>query len=306
MFKNKTESNEISRSVRRPIVSSMQIDKQNNQQIKDEPIEETKIIQRPTTATRPLTARTAPPRVVSRRMLREEANNTLEQASSTRPQTSVKQVLVTNLIKESNDQLDDDDNDLELEDNEITDKRSLTTASREHALLKDNIRKIDEQSDFLLGNKNLNIEQEDDPEKGSLVKKLIKSKMDLEGTEENQTKLSSATLVRSNRDIERLKEHIQTLTKLANPLSKLLDNLQEDVDLMLLEERNWLDEQNRNEQQLLNLREQMDEELKDLNAQISNLDDQIKQEKDAILVTNVNLLSNQAKLEDIVTRMTEN
>ena len=273
--------------------------------------EESAKVPRPTTASRPLTARAAPPRAVSRRALREErqTNNVLEMASLARPQTSVKQVLVTNLIKESNDggdSLDDDDEDLEGSQADKLSRRTLT-ANTEHSLLKDNIRKLDEQNDdFLTGRNQFNRELDDDPEKGSLVKKLIKSKLDLEGGAEHQAQPSSATLVRSNRDIERLKEHIQTLSKLANPLSKLLDNLQEDVDLMLLEERNWLDEQQRNEQQLLALREQMDEELKSVHLQIANLDDQIEQERDVILVTNVNLLINQAKLEDIVRKMIEN
>ena len=266
---------------------------------------------RPTTASRPLTARAAPPRAVSRRTLREErqTSNVLEMASLARPQTSVKQVLVTNLIKESNDagdSLDDDEEDLDdSTDKEKLNNRSLT-ANTEHSLLKDNIRKLDEQNDDFLTGRSQSFAREanEDPEKGSLVKKLIKSKLDLEGGAEHQP--SSATLVRSNRDIERLKEHIQTLSKLANPLSKLLDNLQEDVDLMLLEERNWLEEQQRNEQQLLLLREQMDEELKSVNLQIASLDDQIDQEKDAILVTNVNLQINQAKLERLVRKMIEN
>lgn len=317
-------SNEIpSRSARRPVVSSVQADRQSqNRNQTDKQTngtinqrgsnEESAKVTRPTTASRPLTARAAPPRAVSRRALREEkqTNNVLEMASLARPQTSVKQVLVTNLIKESNDagdSLDDDEDDLEASlDKEQVNRRGLT-ATTEHSLLKDNIRKLDEQADDFLTARNQSFNRElvdDDPEKGSLVKKLIKSKMDLEG--EHQVQPSSATLVRSNRDIERLKEHIQTLSKLANPLSKLLDNLQEDIDLMLLEERNWLDEQQRNEQQLLALREQMDEELKSVSSQIATLDDQIDQEKDAILVTNVNLLINQAKLENIVRKMIEN
>lgn len=327
---NANNSEIASKSARRPIVSSVQADRQpydrggqaEQEKRTNEPanqrgsndVESVKV-QRPTTASRPLTARAAPPRAVSRRALREErqTSNVLEMASLARPQTSVKQVLVSNLIKESNDGGDslddDDDDDLEgsLADKEKLNKRTLT-ANTEHSLLKENIRKLDEQNDdFLMTrNQSFNRELDDDPEKGSLVKKLIKSKLDLEGGAEHQAQPSSATLVRSNRDIERLKEHIQTLSKLANPLSKLLDNLQEDVDLMLLEERNWLDEQQRNEQQLLVLREQMDEELKSVHLQIANLDDQIDQEKDVILVTNVNLLINQAKLEDIVRKMIEN
>ena len=319
---NKNVNNEINRSARRPIVSSLKIDrkdenvKQQQQQTMKRTVANDDIKsqqqqqQRPTTASRPLTARAAPPRAVSRRALREEqTSNVLEMASLSRPQTAVKQVLVTNLIiKESNDDSLDEDESSSLNDEKL-DKRALT-ANKEHLALKDSIRKLDEQqNDFLLNKNQLNKnEAENEPEKGSLVKKLIKSKMELEFTanENQQTQISSATLIRSNRDIERLKEHIQTLTKLANPLSKLLDNLQEDIDLMLLEERNWLEEQQRNEQQLLTLREQMNEELNNLNLQITNLDDQIQQEKDAILVTNVNLLTNQTKLENIVRRMIEN
>lgn len=270
-----------------------------NKQIKDE-----SKLQRPITASRPVTARAAPPRAVSRRLIREDKQipNVIEMVS--RPQTSIKQALVTNLIKETNDSLDEDDLDSASSENEKINKRVLT-ANKEHSLLKDNIRKLDEQNEFSMNDQTFG-KGEEDTEKGSLVKKLIKSKLDLEDNSESQNQISSATLVRSNRDIERLKEHIQTLTKLANPLSKLLDNLQEDIDLMLLEERNWIEEQQRNEQQLLVLREQMDEELKNVNLQIVNLDDQIQQEKDAILVTNINLLINQAKLEDIVRRMIEN
>ena len=293
----KNESNnEITRSARRPIVDKQTIDKRPL-------VRET--TQRPTTASRPLTARAAPPRAVSRRVLREEkqTNNVLEMATNmTRPQTAVKQVLVSNLIKESNDSVDDDSDD-SLVDDKVS-KRTMT--ANKDAQHKDDISKLDDEADlFVNRNQLLNKDDIDDPEKGSLVKKLIKSKQDLEGGVENQ-QVSSASLVRSNRDIDRLKEHIQALTKLANPLSRLLDNLQEDIDLMLLEERNWIEEQQRNEQQLIVLREQIDEELKNVNLQISKLDDQIQQEQDAILVTNVNLLTNQARLEDIVRRMIEN
>ena len=271
--------------------------------------EESSKVARPTTASRPLTARAAPPRAVSRRALREEkqTSNVLEMASLARPQTSVKQVLVASLIKESNEAGDSPDDDDEELEGSLDNKRTLTSGTK-HSLLKDNIRKLDERADDFLTARSqpFHRELDDDPEKGSLVKKLIKSKMDLEGGAEQQAQPSSASLVRSSRDIERLKEHIQTLSKLANPLSKLMDNLQEDIDLMLLEERNWLEEQQRNEQQLLVLREQMDEELKNVNSQIATLDDQLDQERDAILVTNVNLLINQAKLEDIVRKMIEN
>lgn len=306
--KNKIENNEI----RRPIVSSMQNDKQSNNrndiQVNklnlNKKTDETKstfqksAIQRPTTASRPLTARAAPPRAVSRRLLKEETN-TLEQANLIRPQTSVKQILVTNLIKESNNtELDDLDT---LSDEEKLDNQ--VQSSKENSILKDNLNKLDEQNnDFLKNSNNLN-EEIEDPEKGSLVKKLMKSKMDLEGDVE-EAKVSN--FLRNNRDIDRLKEHIQALTKLANPLSKILDNLQEDIDLMLLEDRNWIEDRQRNEQKLLILREKMNEEFNDLNSQIMNLDEQILQEKESIIVTNVNLLINQAKLKDIVIRIVEN
>ena len=43
----------------------------------------------------------------------------------------------------------------------------------------------------------------------------------------------------TQREVNKLRESIQTLTRSANPLGKLMDFLQEDVDAMQRELENW-------------------------------------------------------------------
>ncbi|XP_022084616.1 TRAF3-interacting protein 1-like isoform X2 [Acanthaster planci] len=150
---------------------------------------------------------------------------------------------------------------------------------------------------------------EDDGEHGGLVKKILETKKELEGTRAGDKKDEKPIVMdaarrkereRVQREVEKLTAAIQSLTRSANPLGKIMDYLQEDVDSMQKELEMWRKENQ--EHQLAIKREQgiTDSELEPLKAQLTELDQGIQDQLDTIATIKSNLLRGDEKIAKMV------
>ncbi|XP_030856357.1 TRAF3-interacting protein 1-like isoform X3 [Strongylocentrotus purpuratus] len=148
---------------------------------------------------------------------------------------------------------------------------------------------------------------EDDGEHGGLVKKILETKKELEGSQNKEddkpvvldpARRKERELVQ--REVEKLRSAIQTLTRSANPLGKIMDYLQEDVDSMQKELEMW--QRENKEHGLAIKREQgiTDSELEPLQAQLAQLDQSIEDQVDTIAAVKANILRNEEKIGKMV------
>lgn len=149
---------------------------------------------------------------------------------------------------------------------------------------------------------------EEEPQ-GSLVKQLLETKKDLEGgsqqipTKKVEIDKSLVTDVAKKREretigkeLEHLRSFIQTVSRSANPLGKILDYLQEDIDSMQQELKMW---QNEHQQNLIALsREESATEnaLDPLRTQLEELDQAVQDQSDSISTLKASILRNDERI----------
>ncbi|KAK7482073.1 hypothetical protein BaRGS_00026657, partial [Batillaria attramentaria] len=150
-------------------------------------------------------------------------------------------------------------------------------------------------------------EAEDDAEHGALVKKMLESKKEAEQQQAQPTKKTeierpamSDTQRRKQREmvakeIERLQTSIQSLTRSANPLGKIMDYVQEDLDSMQKELDRWRTENKEHALALRRERNVTDRAIEPLKAQLAELDRAIADQLDLIAATKSNILRNDQK-----------
>ncbi|XP_035233074.1 TRAF3-interacting protein 1-like, partial [Stegodyphus dumicola] len=149
-------------------------------------------------------------------------------------------------------------------------------------------------------------------DKGSLVKKLLETKKDLEGgsqhtptkkVEIDKSQMSEASRNRerdsASKELGQLRNFVQALSRNAFPLGRMLDFLQEDLDSMKMELKMCKKE---HEQNLIALhKEQSTTEslLEPLRAQLDDLDQVVQNQLDA----NSALKSSIARNDERIQRM---
>ncbi|XP_064595181.1 TRAF3-interacting protein 1-like isoform X2 [Liolophura sinensis] len=156
---------------------------------------------------------------------------------------------------------------------------------------------------------------ENDEEHGGLVKKILESKKEFEGgnqqTSAPQKKVEIERPTMSDaarrkeremvqKEIDKLRGSIQTVTRSANPLGKIMDYVQEDLDAMQKELDMWKKENK--EQSLALKREQSitDKAIEPLKAQLSEIDQAIVDQMDLIAAVKSNIISNDQKIEKML------
>ena len=200
--------------------------------------------------------------------------------------------------------------DSKLVEAELEEKLRLLNAKPvENLITENNNDSNEEDMDFIVTNvKTEDLEPSDRPlssianeQKGSLVKQLVDTKKELEGSKSSDVPNDDKKPVRqTNRDIEKLRQTIQSLSQTANPLGKVLDYLQEDIDFMLTELKSWQDEYKRNVQLLEKSRNATQNELEPFRDELTLLDDQIRQQADKISVTKAGIIRNEERLQKMV------
>lgn len=130
---------------------------------------------------------------------------------------------------------------------------------------------------------------------------MIDTKKELEGNQTTNVTKNEKTVIRlANRDIEKLKQSIQSLSQCANPLGKVLDYLQEDIDAMLSELRSWQEEYKHNMAILEKSRNTIDHDLEPYKAELNILDSDINEQLEKISISKANLIRNEERLQKMV------
>ncbi|KAK0050107.1 TRAF3-interacting protein 1 [Biomphalaria pfeifferi] len=155
----------------------------------------------------------------------------------------------------------------------------------------------------------------DDSEHGALVKKMLESKKDLESGNKNQIGTGKKTEIERpsvsdaqrrkhrelvQKEVEKLRGSIQSLTRSANPLGKVMDYVQEDLDSMQQELDKWREE---NAQHALELKREMnvtDRAVEPLKQQLTELEQAIKDQLDQIAATKANIIKNDQKIQKML------
>lgn len=147
-------------------------------------------------------------------------------------------------------------------------------------------------------------------EHGYLVAQILETQRELVNEDNvelipNKVEIEWESGVKKDRDfvvkeIDKLRGTIQSLTRTTNPLGKLFDFLQEDVEIMQRELRDW-----RN--QFIQIREQLIVEksktlnlLKPLEDSLSDVENNIKSQMEKIYQTKSNVLKNNLKISRLV------
>ncbi|XP_071103791.1 TRAF3-interacting protein 1-like isoform X1 [Haliotis cracherodii] len=159
-------------------------------------------------------------------------------------------------------------------------------------------------------------EGEDDAEHGALVKKMLETKKEFEEgsqpqqsgppkkTEIERPAMSDAARRKQReivqKEINKLRNSIQSLTRSANPLGKIMDYVQEDLDSMQKELEKWKSENKEHSLALKRERGITDRSVEPLKAQLSELDQAIKDQLDLIAATKSNIIRNDQKIDKML------
>nr|XP_006825026.1 PREDICTED: TRAF3-interacting protein 1-like [Saccoglossus kowalevskii] len=155
---------------------------------------------------------------------------------------------------------------------------------------------------------------DEDGDHGGLVKKILETKKELEGGSQTVHKRDERPVIMDasrrkereivSREIEKLRTSIQTLTRSANPLGKIMDYVQEDMDSMQKELEMWKKE---NKQHALAIKREegiTEEELEPLKSQLAELDQSIEDKQDLISAVKANVLRNSEKIQKMLSSVT--
>ncbi|KAF6200118.1 hypothetical protein GE061_006419, partial [Apolygus lucorum] len=104
------------------------------------------------------------------------------------------------------------------------------------------------------------------------------------------------------KEINKLREGIQQLTRSTNPLGKLFDFLQEDVDSMQRELKTWKETNASYTKQLENERRLTESSLETYKRQLAELDSLIDQETETLKNMKANVLANDRKIYSLLTK----
>ncbi|KAI4878699.1 hypothetical protein NFI96_013474 [Prochilodus magdalenae] len=155
------------------------------------------------------------------------------------------------------------------------------------------------------------IELQGDERHGGLVKKILETKKDFESSptslkskEQDRTPVLEAARKKERelvaREIERLRSSIQTVCRSALPLGKIMDYIQEDMDSMQNELQTWRRENKEHAQALLQEQRITDSAVEPLKAELTELEQLIKDQQDKICAIKSNILKNEEKINKMV------
>ncbi|XP_078332683.1 TRAF3-interacting protein 1-like isoform X3 [Crassostrea virginica] len=155
------------------------------------------------------------------------------------------------------------------------------------------------------------LDDEEDEDHGGLVKKMLETKKELESssqvkktTEIERPKITDAQRMKQRqqvqKEIDKLRVSIQTLTRSANPLGKVMDYVQEDLDSMQKELQRWKQENKEHALELKRERGITDKAIEPLRAQLTEVDQAIKDQVDLIAAVKSNIIRNDQKIDKML------
>ncbi|CAH8833977.1 unnamed protein product [Trichobilharzia szidati] len=161
------------------------------------------------------------------------------------------------------------------------------------------------------------IESEENQEHGGLVTKILQSKKEFEdanlinkeksklqtkGSNEMAKECEKALL---EKEINRLCNSLQSLSRSAIPLSKLMDFIQEDLETMQQEFERWRNENNSLKSQLKQQESLTQSCIEPLKAQLEELEQFEKEKERAIAKCKTKILHNNERIENLLFRSLE-
>eukprot|EP00112_Aurelia_sp_Birch-Aquarium-sp1_P010914 Seg2308.2 transcript_id=Seg2308.2/GoldUCD/mRNA.D3Y31 product="TRAF3-interacting protein 1" protein_id=Seg2308.2/GoldUCD/D3Y31 len=225
-------------------------------------------------AARPSSARPAPPKI-----------KRSDEIQAAEPRLGSGKQMNAVIVDNAKDQHDDDDDLFVVEDN----------APNEEYLVENT---TDSQLEL------------DDGQHGSLVTKMLDSKKEAEIVQskglQNKEKpvIIDATRKKekeiAQKEIEKLRNSIQTLCRSAHPLGKIMDYLQEDIDSMQKEFEVWKKENKKYSLALKAEQSITESEIEPLHAQLGELELEITDMVDRISSVKSNIIRNDEKIRDMI------
>ncbi|XP_068803839.1 TRAF3-interacting protein 1 isoform X9 [Struthio camelus] len=146
---------------------------------------------------------------------------------------------------------------------------------------------------------------------GGLVKRILETKKDYEAcqksskTAEKEKPSVSEAARKKERDlvakeIEKLQVSIQTLCRSSLPLGKIMDYIQEDMDAMKNELQMWRHENRQLAEALQKEQSITDSAVEPLKAELTELEQLIKDQQDKICAVKANILKNEEKVQKMI------
>lgn len=181
----------------------------------------------------------------------------------------------------------------------------------------DFVAKEEEDQPMPMNDTSLRKPDDDDEDHGGLVKKILETKKEQEEaiakrsgkvtvertTQSDATKRKQRELVQ--KEMDALRNSIQTLTRSANPLGKMMDYVQEDLDSMQKEMVTWKDENEENIRELKMEQTRTNDVLEPLKAKLANIDQQIADQLDLIAATKSSILRNEDRIHKMLSSITK-
>ncbi|CAG4957533.1 unnamed protein product [Colias eurytheme] len=104
----------------------------------------------------------------------------------------------------------------------------------------------------------------------------------------------------TNKDIDQLRFNIQALSRIANPLGKLLDHIQEDVEVMRQESLQWIQTYEESYKELLKQKTLSEELLLPLHSKISQLETEITEKQEKINDLKIIIYKNNSRIDRLL------
>ncbi|XP_012268702.2 TRAF3-interacting protein 1 [Athalia rosae] len=102
------------------------------------------------------------------------------------------------------------------------------------------------------------------------------------------------------KEVDKMRSSIQTLTRATNPLGKLLDYLQEDVEMMQKELQEWRTQYNKLSEQLQQEHILTQESIEPMKGTLSEIEENIKVQSDKICQAKASITKNDRKLQRLL------
>eukprot|EP00602_Paraphysomonas_sp_CaronLab_P009121 CAMPEP_0185026164 /NCGR_PEP_ID=MMETSP1103-20130426/10127_1 /TAXON_ID=36769 /ORGANISM="Paraphysomonas bandaiensis, Strain Caron Lab Isolate" /LENGTH=674 /DNA_ID=CAMNT_0027559655 /DNA_START=162 /DNA_END=2186 /DNA_ORIENTATION=+ len=232
---------------------------------------------------RPTTARRRPPKI--RDATREVS------AKDTAPSTKKAEGIMRD------GQNDDDDDDDIVEEERLADDKDGGDADRnqqQSKLVQDILSRQAEQEAAAKEMKGEEEKAGDKPDKAGGIRlgRLRKTGMG--------DKKGSAATSSGAGDIERLRKAVQILVQHTGPLGTCMDYIQEDVGIMTMELHRWEEECRKYEIEVENQKRQTQEALVPLQRELSDLEEQIQEQKMKVSVTKASIAKNENRIQQIL------
>ena len=148
--------------------------------------------------------------------------------------------------------------------------------------------------------------EEDDGEHGALMRK-IQEKKEVDTSELAPTAAPTVNEAQRRKDQEKvaaevgeLRESIQTLCRTANPLGKIVDYVQEDVDSMQVEMAQWQGELSKDSATLADEALITEKELQPYNVKLTEVDQQIRDQEEMIRAVKANTYENDERIQKLL------